>query len=236
MTAPRAIFFDLDDTLADGSGLPGAIRASCDELAAMTGSDASELRRANGEAWQKYWPSAEAHWTLGHLSGDALSIEVWRRTLLACDLDVSLAPRARAIHVRHALAAVRLFDDARDLLDRIGRESLVLITNGASDTQRGTLRVLGIEDRFTAIIVSGEIGIAKPDPSVFRMALDAASARPEEAWHIGDSLTTDVAGAIGAGLTAVWLNRRKIERGPDDPMPHHEISSLSQLADLIGLT
>lgn len=232
--APRAVFFDLDDTLADGSGLPGAINAACDELAAMTGADPTELRRANQEAWQRYWPGVEADWTLGRLSGDALGTEAWRRTLVACDLDTSLAPTARAIHVRHALAAVRLFDDARDLLDRLGDESLVLISNGASDTQRGTLRALGIEDRFRAIIVSAEVGIAKPDPSVFRMALDAAGARPDEAWHVGDNLTTDVAGAIGAGLTAVWVNRRGVQQAPDDPMPHHEIASLSELADLLG--
>lgn len=70
-----------------------------------------------------------------------------------------------------------------------------LITNGASDTQRNTLRILGIEEKFDTIVISGEVAIAKPYPSVFVLALQKLGVEPENAWHVGDSLGTDVAGA-----------------------------------------
>jgi cyclopropane-fatty-acyl-phospholipid synthase len=57
----------------------------------------------------------------------------------------------------------------------------------------------------------------------------------DETWHIGDSLSSDVAGAKAAGLTAVWLNRHGVQRTGSDPEPDYEIASLSELLPLLGL-
>jgi len=110
---------------------------------------------------------------------------------------------------------------------------LALITNGASDTQRTALRALGIEDRFDAIVISGEVGIAKPDASIFRLAADKLGLQPKSVWHVGDSLRTDVAGARAAGVVAVWLNRPGARRESGEPEPEHEIRSLKELPALV---
>lgn len=108
-----------------------------------------------------------------------------------------------------------------DLLFSLRRARIptALITNGGSDTQREKLTVLNLEPWFDVVIVSGEFRLAKPDAAVFALALDRLGIGPEGVWHVGDSLRTDVAGAKAANLTAVWLNRRALPPGPNDPFP-----------------
>lgn len=96
-------------------------------------------------------------------------------------------------------------------------------------TQREKLNALGIDEWFDAVVISGEIGVAKPDAAAFRLALDQLVVEPESVWHVGDDLKTDVAGARAAGITAVWLNRRGLVRRESDPRADLEILSLSSL-------
>ena len=70
-------------------------------------------------------------------------------------------------------------------------------------------------------------------PAIFQLALDKLGVEPENVWHIGDSLASDVAGAKASGLTAVWLNRHGAVRKEDDPQPDHEIASLAELLLLL---
>jgi len=232
MKPVQALFFDLDGTLLDGSGNQEAIQRTCREIAsAQPGLDAARLLEANTEVWRRYWPEVEDNWTLGVLDGATVSLEAWRRTLSACGCnDESLARLARETHGQHRREAFRLFDDVQELFTLVQtRLPLALITNGASDTQRENLRVLGIEDQFRAIVISGEVGVAKPDASVFRLALDKLGVEPENVWHVGDNLRTDVAGAKAASLIAVWLNRGGLTWKEGDPKPDLEIRSLTEL-------
>ncbi|MGH7573467.1 MAG: HAD family hydrolase, partial [Gemmatimonadota bacterium] len=57
--------------------------------------------------------------------------------------------------------------------------------------------------------------------------------RPSDVWHVGDSLSTDVAGALTSGISSVWLNRRRQELGPSDPHPDLEITSLGAIPPLL---
>ena len=55
-------------------------------------------------------------------------------------------------------------------------------------------------------VTSEHAGSFKPEEAIFRYALERAGVEPNEAVHVGDSLEADVAGALGAGMRAVWLN------------------------------
>jgi len=59
---------------------------------------------------------------------------------------------------------------------------------------------------FASTVFSDEVGYCKPDPKVFEKALNELKVRPEEAVHVGDLLRTDVAGAKGIGMKAVWVS------------------------------
>lgn len=120
-------------------------------------------------------------------------------------------------------------------LSRTGAE-IVLVTN----TERGhagpTLRRHGICQvgagpgvAIRAIVDSARVGVAKPDPRIFRIALDRAAASPAEAVHAGDSLRSDVDGARGAGIAAVHLDPLSLCPGRDHP----HVVSLTGLAELI---
>ena len=238
MKPVRALFFDLDDTLLDGSRFQESIVRTCEMTAAsQPGLDAARLQEANGQIWQRYWREVEEKWTLGSLDGASVSLEAWRRTLRACGCnDEAVATFAAQTHSQLGLEAHRLFDDVRDLYTsaKRSRVPLALITNGASDTQRDKIRVLGMEQWFDVVVISGEVGIAKPDASVFDLALNQLVVERENVWHVGDSLTTDVAGAKAAGLTAVWINRSGRVRSESEPEPDLEICSLSNLMGFLS--
>jgi HAD superfamily hydrolase (TIGR02253 family) len=227
----RAVCFDLDDTLIDSSKLQDAIPETCKKLADRANLDAARLVDANSRIWQSYWPTVEKRWALGTLSSREISEEAWRRTLHECGRDDNaLARLAVEILSMERRNALRLYDDVRETFNQLKpRYRLGLVTNGASDTQRGAIRALGIEELFDAIVISGEIGVQKPDASVFALAVRKLDVEAENTWHVGDNLRTDVAGALGAGLIAVWINRTGASREDTDPRPHHEIRSLKEL-------
>lgn len=84
-----------------------------------------------------------------------------------------------------------------------------VITNGELDFQLAKLDRLGLTDRFDEVIASGALGVAKPDPAIFRAAVErfAETAPVGPVAYIGDRLRTDAIGAAEAGLVGVWLNR-----------------------------
>jgi putative hydrolase of the HAD superfamily len=231
----RALLLDLDQTLLDGSTLGTAVLRTCHDIA-MRWPDLDEARlfEANGIVWREYWRHVEDAWTLGHLDGRAVGIEAWRRTLERCGYDDhTVATWAQERHWQHRADTLRLFDDVPATLEALaGRVPLALVTNGASDTQRHALGTLGIEGVFATVFISGERGIAKPAPEVFARVLGELGVAADHAWHVGDNLHTDVAGARAAGLTAVWLNRLGRPLDEDARAPNHEIRSLADLLTL----
>ena len=233
MNPLKVLSLDLDDTLLDGSRRQESIVRTCETLAQThRGLDATRLVAANDIAWRSYWPELEERWTLGKLDTASIRLEAWRITLRSCGCDDdSIARFASGIHSQFGREGHRLFSDASELLAsaREAAVPLVLVTNGATDTQREKLRILKIENLFEVIVVAGEVGIAKPDPSVFDLALKQFAAERGAIWHIGDNLDQDVAGAKAAGLHAVWLNRSGAIRSHNAPEPDLEISSLSEV-------
>ena len=237
MTKPRALFLDLDDTLI-GRLRPEVVTRTAEEIAALHPDlDAARLAETNAAVWDAYWPSVEDRRTLGELSGAAVTLEAWRRTLRTCGCaDEAVARQAARTFRQQASASYRLFDEVRDLVAsaRRARIPLALITNGASDTQRDKLSAVGIGEWFDTVVISGEVGLAKPDPRIFEVALEALGLGRDGVWHVGDSLAADVAGAKAAGVTAVWLNRSRLRRRDDDPEPDIEIPSLAELNPLLS--
>ena len=69
------------------------------------------------------------------------------------------------------------------------------------------LKALKIEHFFSSITISSEVGAAKPNKKIFEVALAKHDCLPEEAWHIGDSLTDDYQGAKDIGINGFWLKR-----------------------------
>ena len=96
--------------------------------------------------------------------------------------------------------------------------------------QESKIHQLGFADLFDPILISGREGLRKPDPRIFKRALQRLGVPPAQAWYVGDHPDDDVRGAFEAGLTAVW---RYTPHWPRPEVPSHEIRSLEQLIALL---
>ncbi len=236
MQTPAAILIDLNDTILDSRDLRSAVQRTCADLVlAGYHPDADALRAANAEVWARLWPVSEPDWAVGRLTGAALREAAWRATLRKCGCEDERAlATALERHTEHSRDAIHLYADVIDALDRLGDKcALGIVSNGASDDQRERLAWFDLERHFQAVVISGEVGVVKPDPAIFRLALDGLGLPADRVWHVGDSLRSDVAGAQAAGITAVWLNRTGADRPTGSPQPDIEVASLTELAQMI---
>ena len=87
------------------------------------------------------------------------------------------------------------------------------------------------------ILISAEIGVRKPAPLIFKMALDQFGGSPRDAVMVGDTLRADILGAKQVGMTAIWITRQAdTPQNNEDRLsilPDASISALKELPDLI---
>ncbi len=222
----RAISFDLDDTFWDCA--PAINRAE----AVLT-----EWLRKEVPAVLEYQEQASLterrDRLLAHqpeLSGDVTAL---RKRMLA-DLftdagqPASLVEEAFSVFYR-ARSEVVLYDGVLPLLDALRpRYKVAAITNGNAD-----LDYIGIADRFDLILRASLDLPAKPADTMFCVALEAFGIAAHEMLHVGDSVTTDVAGAQRAGVGAVWFNPTGHMWREDAPRPDFTVASIDQLHELL---
>jgi len=112
--------------------------------------------------------------------------------------------------------------------------TLALVTNGLGDIQRARIERLGIEHHFDAVVISAEVGVAKPDPAIFSLVFESLD-DPDRAGAlmVGDSLSSDMAGAAAFGIDGCWYNPERLPR-PDAPQIVSEIASLTELPRLVA--
>jgi putative hydrolase of the HAD superfamily len=111
-----------------------------------------------------------------------------------------------------------------------------LITNGAAAPQRAKIDRFALAPFFDVIVVEGEAGFGKPDPRVFASALGTVRVPAGRALMAGDNYDCDVLGALGAGLHAVWIDRRERDTTPaSPPRPHRTLPSFVQLVRELGV-
>ena len=129
-----------------------------------------------------------------------------------------------------------LYDGAFEVLDELSRQaSLALITNGLSEVQRERIRRLGLDEFFEAIVISAEVGAAKPGTEIFDITFAALESPDREtALMVGDNLSSDIQGGINYGIATCWYNPHGKSAAGDDSI-HHEIVDLRELLRLVAL-
>jgi len=217
----KAIFFDLDDTLlVTDTTYREAVAATCAEADRRCAAvDAERLEEVYLQVARELWRSFD----LPQMQESAVEIrrKVWAEALRRVGVEDGPLTEVLALHYgEERRAGYRLFPGARETLERLhGRYHLGIITNGVTEVQREKIDRLGIEPYFETILISQEVGVAKPDARLFRMALDRVPCEPWEAAMIGDSAERDIRGAASAGLHTLWVRLgRPWELWPD-PSP-----------------
>jgi putative hydrolase of the HAD superfamily len=128
-------------------------------------------------------------------------------------------------------AGYRLFDDVRPALEALAGRGVTLgVVSNFEPWLEDVLALQGVDHLFAAVAISGKLGVAKPDPEIFRAALKEAGAEPEATVHVGDQPVNDVAAARAVGITPVLIDR--YGRHPD-PDGVHRVEDLPGLVRLV---
>src|SRR5690606_10681048 len=124
---------------------------------------------------------------------------------------------------------VELFPDVQPTLAALAQHyRLIAVTNGNAN-----LETIGIRHLFDDVVTAVDVGAAKPAPEIFDEAVRRAGCAHDEALHVGDHPECDVAGALGAGLAAAWVNRAG-QAWPDHlPAPHAVVTGVGELRRLL---
>ena len=118
-----------------------------------------------------------------------------------------------------------VFPDVVPALNRWQSKGIELGVISNFDTRLNRiLKALELEQFFTTVTISSEVGFAKPDSKIFEVALNKHGFTPQQAWHIGDSFIEDYQGAKQTGIWALCLNRDTSLLKIENPLPN--LSSL----------
>jgi len=142
-------------------------------------------------------------------SHDLLFAEYERLVLEGSGVRVS---QERALEIFRRVQGIPhdlvVFDDVVPGLDHL--KSMGLTVGLISNMDRGgdeLVNGLGLRDNIDFVVTSGQVGVAKPHPKIFQVALGTAGTNPDEVVHVGDQLVSDVDGAISAGIIPVLIDR-----------------------------
>ena len=229
----KAILFDLDDTIFSLSGCEAqALRRTLSNAGLLTAMPADFVQRYAAIS-SGYW-AARAADDDSPKTRDHVIESSWRDFLAQFDLDVSQASTLGADFWAAFCASSALNPGARETVDRLAEHfRLGMITNGYSDSQRGRLAAAGWSERFDPLLISEEVGVAKPDLRIFEMALEQLKVAAGDVLYVGDSLSHDGKGCRRAGIRFCHY-RPDMQRGADSPTSEFGIVHLLEILDLLS--
>ena len=136
---------------------------------------------------------------------------------------------------RTAAGDAQCFPDAVQAVLETRKLARVALLSNTQSFDLDFLERLDLTGLMATRILSAEIGCLKPDPRVFETVQRRLGLFPGELAMVGDSWRDDMAGALEAGWTAVWVNRSGVPRPPHDPEAELvEIPDLAPVPRLIG--
>jgi HAD superfamily hydrolase (TIGR01549 family) len=220
---PKAVLFDMDDTIVDHA-------LTCRDALARLRRDEPRLRRRSVHAlrteYSRLLEEVRSDVVHGVRSPEEARIERFQRLATFCGTSVSSEEATvwSQVYRSYYRSLRRLVPGARRLLERLhGRTVLGVVSNNQVAEQEEKVARFGLHDLLDFLVVSEEVGVSKPDPKIFSLALDRASVEPGEAVMIGDSWESDVLGARSAGIAAIWFNR--FRRSQPSPLPVPQLTS-----------
>ena len=131
------------------------------------------------------------------------------------------------VRVRATPKVFSLYPDSLPALEEMHREGLTLgVISNIGMELPDHIRDLELDAYVSVMVSSGEVGVAKPHPAMFELALRKAGTSPAEAIHVGDGYESDVVGARDAGLHAIYLTRE------GEAAPSREVTVIRTLAEV----
>lgn len=228
----RAVLFDLDDTLFDHRR---SARAALTELHHVhgRGTDLDGFEREH----TRFLEVMHLEVLAGRVGLDDARRERFRRVFLAFGiaLDDADVDAVASAYRSGYMSARRALDGAADLLIALRPHARIgIVTNNFLEEQRDKLDYCGLAPLVDMLIASEDVGVSKPDRGIFDIALDRMGVTAADAVMVGDSWVNDVAGAVQAGIRAIWFNPDR-KPAPVDPPGVREIHALTPPENIIPL-
>ncbi|MGR2858433.1 pyrimidine 5'-nucleotidase [Erwinia rhapontici] len=215
------ILFDADDTLFHFDAFAGLQRLFQQYDVQFSRADYDDYQAINKPLWVDYQNGAISALQLQHQR-----FESW-----AAKLDVTAQDLNSGFLSAMAEICTPLVG-AVDLLNALkGRVKMGIITNGFTALQQARLERTGFLGVFDLLVISEQVGYAKPHPAIFDYALTRmGNPARERVLMVGDNPDSDILGGINAGLATCWLNAEGRAQ-PEGINPTWQVTSLKELQD-----
>ncbi|MHC4597726.1 MAG: HAD family hydrolase [Planctomycetota bacterium] len=245
----KVVFFDLFGTLVIYGDMP---QAWDDWLAAFRGALEASGMEVDPETFsarcEGFFSRPEPAPRDDGLTVLERRIETFCREL-GWDPPSSAAPDAAVAMIEAWQAYITPDPEARTVLESLGRRKRIALVSNYDHPPHVhlLLKDLSLADFFHAVVVSGEVGVKKPDPGIFEVAMAKTKAQPHEVVHVGDA-PEDVEGAKAAEIRPILIRRardpdrrilRDYSRGRDALMgdgagKDRNVTVISKLGELLG--
>jgi len=227
MSVARALLLDFYGTLVWEDD--HIIAAICDELlpTARDGVTQSGIARI-------WWDHVSRIMRDSHDDTFLPQRETARRSLVATLAEIGSHADPEPLLARQFAhwVAPGVFPEAAEFLAALGERDITVCVVSNIDRRDVLCAMIHTGCRVGHLVTSDDVQSYKPRPEMFRRALDTLGLEPSEVIHVGDSRTSDVAGATNLGIPVVWINRtgKKITSGP---LPTWTVDNL---LDILNLT
>jgi len=222
----RALLVDLDDTVfdfkkAEHVALEAALKTVGIEPKPEVVQDYVTINLA-------IWKELER----GEISRDELRVERFRRFYRSQGIDRE-ATELADLYVENLSKGHYWIEGSREALIELKKDyKLYIASNGTSWIQRSRINSSDLESLVDDIFISEEIGVNKPAKGFFDCCFAKMDVSPAQCLMVGDSLSSDIAGGINAGLRTVWINPNG-KTAENGVKADYMVASLSELVNLL---
>lgn len=221
----RAVLMDADDTIFDfQTGNRRAIEQLMNEIGYHSPQRFEEYQAINHACW--------AALERGEMNPETLKVIRFQRFLEKYQIDCNPSEIAgRFIEIlgcQHMLLPY-----AGDVVRAISEKMpVIIVTNGITDVQKNRINLSPVKNFISGMVISEEIGFSKPRPEIFRYALNQWKLKPADVLVVGDSVTSDIAGANNAGIDCCWYNphNKQLPKGIHTDYVVSDIRDIVQIA------
>ncbi|MDC5839445.1 pyrimidine 5'-nucleotidase [Vibrio europaeus] len=217
------ILFDADETLFHFDAFKGMQLMFSRKGIDFTQGDFEHYQKINKPLWVDYQNGAITAHQLKHTR-----FKEWADKLETTTSELNSS-------FLEAMADIcTVLPGAKELMEAIhGNARMGIITNGFTDLQAIRLEKTGMSQYFEHVIISEEVGVAKPDTAIFSHALEKMGMPcKSKVLMVGDNQHSDILGGLNFGIETCWLNSNGMEQD-HSISPHYTVSSLHQLKEIL---
>jgi 2-haloacid dehalogenase len=222
------IIFDADGTIFDFEMAEKNAFEKTMNYFGINSNDDNYMRiykEINSELWDEYEKK--------NITAERLKIERFKRFFIKIKSDY-LGDEGSKVYLGFLSKGAFLLDGALELLQELeSKVNMILLTNGFTNVQKNRLELSGIRKFFSTVVISEEVGFAKPHIKIFEYGLkNAPYVSRKKVLMVGDSLKSDILGGINFGIDTCWYNP-KVVSNKSKINPTYEIKDFESLRKII---